>query len=206
MKKQIILSIKFVIFLVVILVIVDGIIGFGIRQNTTSVFAKPIKICNNINAPSIAIFSSSVGEMGYDCDIIESTLHQTAYNFSLNGTRFLQYKGLIDELSNSSKNTKIVVLSEAIFSFEKLKAVNEIERFLPCISNNNVYKSLHNIQPDLTFKCRYIPFYKYIAASSNYYLNSFIGLKNFISHKKNIDSLKGQTRVYRNWEADQDTI
>ncbi len=206
MKKQFVISIKFVAILVIVLIIADGFISYGIKKNATNVFAKPNKICNNIDLPQIAVFSSSVGEMGYDCNVIANAANKSVYNFSLNGTRFMQYKGLIDELNRISKTTEIVVLSEAFFTFKKSNSINNIERYLPCISNDNIYNSLHNLQPDLSFKCRYVPFYKYIVASNNYYLQSFIGWKNYLTHKKSIDSLKGQTKVYRNWEADQDSI
>lgn len=206
MKKYILTAIKFITILLAILCLIDVALNFGINKNKTCVFAKPNKICRNDDLPQIAIFSSSVGEMGYDCNVLENITHKSVYNFSLTGARFLQYKGMVDELNAVSNKTEIVVLSESIFSFEKLKAINDIERFLPCISNNNVYKSLYKLQPELSFKCRYIPFYKYIVASNNYYLQSMIGWKNYLAHKKNIDSLKGQTKIYRNWEADQDNI
>lgn len=177
-----------------------------LKKNTTSVFSKPLKICNHTHLPQIAIFGSSVSEVGFDCDVIASATQKTVYNFSLNGTRFLQCKGLIDELSATSPNTTTVILCESIFSFKKLDAVNDIERFLPCIFNKNVYQSLYNLQPELTFKCRYVPFYKYIVASNNYYAQSIIGWKNFIKHYNPVDSLNGQVRVYRNWAADQDSI
>lgn len=206
MSKQIIISIKFIALLFALLLLVSFALDFGINKNTTSVFAKPNKICTNNGLPQIAVFSSSVGEMGYDCGIIENVIHKSVYNFSLTGTRFMQYKGLIEALNEVSKNTEIVVLSESIFSFEKLNAINDIERFLPCITNDYVYEGLYNLQPNLVFKCRYIPFYKYVVAGNNYYLQSLLGWKNYLTHKKNVDSLRGQTRVYRNWEADQDSI
>ena len=156
--------------------------------------------------PQIAFFGSSVGEMGFDCRTIERITKKSAYNFSLTGTNFSQYEGLINAVNIPNNNVKVVVLAETIFSFNKINAITDIERYLPNISNKAIYQNLYNIQPDLAFKCRYIPFYKYITVSNKYYVQSIVGFKNWWQHKQLTDTLLGQIAVERKWEADQDSI
>lgn len=206
MKKQVYISIKFILILVVILTAIDWFIGFGLKKNNKGYYGKINKIIQKKSLPEVAFFSSSVGEMGFDCKVLEKELNKSVYNFSFAGTTFIQYKGLFDEINQPNNNTKVVVLGETIFSLNKMDALTEIERFLPYIQNENVYNSLYEIQPDLAFKSRYVPFYKYIAVSGTYYKQSLMGWKNFITKKSNRDSLMGQTVVTRKWEADQDSI
>lgn len=205
MAKHFYTSLKFIAFVLSVLILIDWLCSFGIKKNSIGIFYKPLKICTKNNIPAIAVFGSSVGEMGVDCNVLEEKTNLTAYNFSFNGTRFSLYNGLINEIKDNNES-KLVVLCETYFSFEKIDAVTNIERFLPCIQNENVYKSLYEMQPYLAFKCRYVPFYKYVTVTGNYYWQSLIGLRNYLTKRPFIDSLKGQTRVYRGWEKDQDSV
>jgi len=206
MQRSFYKSIKFIIILLLILSAIDLFITAGLRKNKTRYFGKLNKICNKDSLPQIAIFGSSVGEMGFDCKIIQSSLNKSTYNFSLTGTRFMQYRSLINEINKPKNNVEIVVLSEVIFSLQEVKAITEIGRFMPYISNKNIYNSLYRIQPDLTFKSRYIPFYKYIAVTPDYYIQSFVGWKSSFINKQLTDTMLGQIAVNRKWEADQDSL
>ncbi len=205
MKKEIYSTLKFIIIFIVILTSIDLLLTEGLKKNKTGYYGKVNKIFKNDSLPQVAIFSSSVGEMGFDCSVLSPKLKKSVYNFSLSGTRFMQYKSMIDEVNTIQNNIEYVVLAEAIFSLEKISALTELERFLPYITNENIYSSFYTIQPDLVFKARYIPFYKYIAVSNQYYLQSALGWKKSFK-KQNNDTLLGQIKVTRNWEADQDTI
>ncbi|MFY7965519.1 MAG: hypothetical protein ACOVO1_11515 [Chitinophagaceae bacterium] len=206
MQKQLYGILKFIGILLLILFCIDTFFTSGLKKNNTKYFGKLNKICKKDSLPQIAVFSSSVGEMGFNCRVLQSKLNKSAYNFSLSGTRFMQYKGLINEINDQKNNVEIVVMAEVIFSLEKMDAITDIGRFMPYISNENIYKSLHDIQPDLAFKSRYIPFYKYIAVSPDYYLQSVVGWKSSLQKKKPVDTLLGQIAVNRKWEADQDSI
>lgn len=206
MKKQLIFCVKFLVLLIAILYVIDFTITAGLKNNQKGYYGKMRKICKNENLPRVAIFSSSVGEMGFDCKVLEKETNKSWYNFSLSGTTFKQYVGLIHEVNKPDNNIGTVVLGEVIFTFQDNPAINELERYLPYIDNDNVYKSLYSVQPDLAFKSRHIPFYKYIATSKEYYYNSLQGLKSLVFRKKNTDSLLGQIRVNRTWEKDQDSI
>lgn len=200
---------RLVIFCIVGLLVLftfDWIITFGVLRSDKKQLGKVNKICAHTNEPDIAIFGSSVGEVGVNASLIAQKTKQSVYNYSLDGTPFIQYQGLLDEFNQNNKNTSTVILTETYFSLSDIKAIAEIERYIPNISNDNVYRSLHKIQPDLTWKCRYIPFYKYIAVSHTYYMNAFYGYKSILKNTKEVDSLFGYTPVFRGWEADQDEL
>ena len=206
MKKNFYLSIKFIVILLLLLTAIDWVITTGLKNNRTRYYGKLNKICQKEDLPQIAIFGSSVGEMGFDARLIQSKTGKSTYNFSLTGTKFVQYRSLIDEINEPKNNIETVVIADVVMLFQKASGLTEIQRYLPYISNNNIYNSLYPIQPDLVFKARYIPFYKYIATTEQYFLQSSIGWKNLITNKKNTDSLLGQIAVKRGWEADLDSI
>jgi hypothetical protein len=187
---------------IVFMSVVCFVIDFGVKHSDDAQLGKINRLANHGVDPQIIAFGSSAGEVSIDPDIIESGTGLTCFNSCINGTRFLQYEGLINEFDEYSKNNKIVILSEAYFSFEKISALASIEQYLPHLSNTNVYHSLFMVQPDLTWKCRYIPFYKYIAVSHTYYKNSVIGWKNFLYHREPTGG--GYFPVNRGWEPDAD--
>lgn len=206
MKKELYTNLKFILIFLVILTGIDLFLTAGLKKNTTGYYGKVNKIFKKDNLPQLAIFSSSVGEMGFDCSVLSTKVKKSCYNFSLSGTRFMQYKSLIDEINTTQNDIEYVVLAEAIFSLEKISALTELERFLPYLENENIYNNFSNVQPDLVFKSRYIPFYKYITVSSKYYIQSCVGWKKSFQKRNNNDTLLGQIKVNRKWESDQDTI
>jgi|GEM_PF-1295111 len=177
----------------------------GVSKSAKGQLGKVNRICNHENTPAIAIFGSSVGEVGINAPLLQAQTGLSVFNFSIDGTRFQQYKGLIDEFASNNNTTKFVVLTETYFSFAKVDALTEPERYLANISNNNVYKSLYSIQPDMIWKSRYVPFYKYTLVSHTFYMAAMDGWKRRFKNT-GTDSLAGYTPVYRNWEADQDSI
>ena len=203
-KKSIIQLIFFLIVLIIIGLLLDFIIEKGVKRSEISWTGKVNKICSQINEPQIAIFGSSVGEVGISPIILSQQLKKSAYNFSIDGTPFIQYEGLIKEFLNKNEKTEIVVLAEAYFSLSSKNEITEIQRYLANINNDNVYNSLFFIQPDLAWKCRHLPLYKYITTDHTYFMNAFDGYKRYFSGNELIDSNFGQRPVDRNWEVDED--
>ncbi|MCA0447483.1 MAG: hypothetical protein LCH54_14775 [Bacteroidetes bacterium] len=187
-----------------ILFLVDTIISFGVSKSEFREIGKINKIIRHLELPEIAIFGSSVSKVGVNSPLIQRETGFSVYNFSLDGTRFMQYKGLISELNTQNETTKVVILAETYFSFSQVKALTTFENYLPAIGKDNIYEPLYEIQPDLVWRCRYIPFYKYTFVPHTYYLSSFDGWKSFFSNSHSVDSLLGFGPVYRTWEPDQD--
>ena len=203
-KKTIRQLLHFLIGLIVIGFILDFVIEFGVKRSEISWTGKINKICSRKNVPQIAIFGSSVGEVGVSPLVLNQKLKKNAYNFSIDGTPFIQYEGLIKEFLNKNEKTEIIVLAEAYFSLSPKNEITEIQRYLANINNDNVYNSLFYIQPDLAWKCRHLPLYKYIATDHTYFMNAFDGYKHYFSGNQLIDSNYGQRPVDRDWEVDED--
>jgi hypothetical protein len=197
---------KFSFILILILTLLSFAIDFGTKNSTDTQTGKINIIMNHKIDPDIIVFGSSVGEVGLNSNLLSAQKGLTVYNCSIDGTPYIQYKGLIDEFNNYSKKNRYVVFMESYFSFEKIYAVYNAERYIAWIHNTNIFNSLYYMQPDLIWKCRYIPFYKYVVTTHVYYKNSLVGFKNYFGNRNYSDSLNGQIPVYRKWESDQDEI
>jgi len=182
---------------------ISWLIDFGVKHSDVEQTGKVNKIINHNIDPGIIVFGSSASEVGLSAPIIQARTHMTAYNCSMNGTRFMQYKGLIDEFGSYSKANKYVILVETYFSFEKTDALAFPDRYLAQINNQRLFNSLYCIQPGLAWKCRYVPFYKYVAASHIYYKNAVSGWKNFLKRGQ-ADTSLGYAPVDSDWQTDAD--
>jgi hypothetical protein len=202
-NSNFVLLLKFSVVGSILLFIFSFCIDYGVKHSTDTQTGKVNKIINHSIDPATIIFGSSVSEVGFNTALLQQATGGAVYNCSVNGTPFSQYKVLIDEFASYSKNNKYVILSEAYFSFEKFNVITFPERYFAHISNDNFYATLSNIQPELLWKCRYIPFYKLVAINHNYYKNAMLGWKN-IFKKSAPDSSNGFLPVDRNWELDAD--
>ena len=187
-----------------ILFVVNFLLQYGIKSIRVDQIGKINAIAAHDIDPEIAIFGSSVSEVGISPDEIQKSTGLSCFNFSLNGTSFYQYRGLIDEFTMYSKVNKVVVFAEAYFSFSKRNAIMSPDHYLAQLANDRIRKPLGQIDPDLILKTHYVPFYRFIAASHIYYKYAVKGIINKLKGKKDQPNLNGFTPVDRSWEADAD--
>lgn len=188
----------------VLLSVIQYIINFGVKHCKKDQIGKVNQIMSHQIDPQIICFGSSVGEVGFNSRIISEKLGKSVFNSSIDGTSYIQYKGIIEEFANYSNNNELIVFMESYFTFQNPKQVSSLERYIAHLDNENLYQSLANQQPDLLWKCKYVPFYQFIPVTHVYYKNSMKGWLSFINGKKDMDSLLGYTPVHRTWEVDQD--
>ncbi len=201
-------SIKKITFFIITGFILLGVfqylINFGVRKCKKDQIGKVNQLMGHQINPQIICFGSSVGEVGFNSRIISSKLNKSVYNCSIDGTSYIQYKGLIDEFASNSNKNELIIYMESYFTFQNPKKVSSLERYIAHLNNVKLFHSLENLQPDLLKKCKYVPFYQFIPVTHAYYKNSLKGWNSFINGFIEVDSLLGQTPVYRSWEADQD--
>jgi hypothetical protein len=194
----------FIVIGLVLLCVIQFLINFGVKRCQKDQIGKVNQIMNHQINPQIICFGSSVGEVGFNSRIVSKKLIKTVYNCSIDGTSYIQYKGLIEEYVNYTNDNELIIFMESYFTFQNPKQVASLERYIAHIDNRNIYQSLANQQPELLWKCRYVPFYQFIPVSHVFYKNVIKGWLTYIKGTNEIDSLMGQTPVYRAWEADQD--
>ena len=205
-KKHWRIALLFVFPLVFVLYCAERVIDAGVRNSDYRHFQKVNLIVSKGVNPEIAVFGSSVGEVGIDIPVLEKITGMSAYNFSIDGTRFMQYRGLIREFNKLSDSGKAVVFAETFFTLEPIDRLTEVDRYVAHIRNKNIYNSLLTIQPGLVRKIRYVPFYKFIVMNHTYYWASVKGWMNKLGIKKEHqqDSLKGFTPRKESWDINLD--
>lgn len=180
------------------------ILDFGVKSVRIDQIGKINAIAEHEIDTEIALFGSSVSEVGIDPSIIEKCTRLKCFNFSLNGTSFYQYRGLIDEFASYTKLNKVVVFSETYFSFSKRDVLMSPDIYLAQLSKEHIRNPLEQIDPVLIRKSYYIPFYRFVAASHIYYKYAAKGILHRVQGKIDKPNLKGFTPVRRNWEVDAD--
>lgn len=196
----------FALILIAALAVIQAVIDYGVRNSPYSYYAKVNMIANHKVDPKIAFFGSSVGEVAFDAPLIEQKTNLPSYNFCIDGTRFIQYNGLVREFNTYSKNCELVVFAETFFSLSKVDQLTEVDRFLAHLDNPSIYASLHSVQPDLMWKLKYVPFYKFVVINHGYYKAAALGLANSFSSADAADPLKGYTPKDRSWERGLDDL
>lgn len=206
MRKNLQRILLFWLLLGVLLFGIDYIIQAGVRNCTYAQYNKVNIIAGHKVNPHIAIFGSSVGEVGVNTRMISDSMNALAYNFSIDGTRYMQYKGLISELNHYADSCKMVIFVENFFTLTPIHQLTEVDRYIAHINNNRIYESLYQIQPDLVWKLRYVPFYKLIAMKHSYYKAALGGLKNLKNGMTLTDPYLGFTPRDISWQADMDSL
>jgi hypothetical protein len=204
-KANVYTVIKFIAGFILLIFGFSYIVDFGVRKSESDQLGKVNRIAEHKVDPDLIVFGSSVGEVGINTPLLSKELKVSAFNCSIDGTRFQQYQGLMKEFLSYSTKNKIVCLVETYFSFEPVDALTSIERYTAQLCKDSIFKPLYAIQPDLAWKSRYVPLYKYIPASNVYYKNALIGWKNFLGYGEK-DTLLGYTPIYQNWQRDADSI
>ncbi len=190
--------------LLLILFFVDFMITTGLKSSDMRDMNRVNKAANKEYVPQIAVFGSSVSEMGIKSYRIQQQTGLSVFNFSFSGTRYIQYRGLIRKLNAEKEGTRIVILAETYFSFTTVKALTAFENYLPYLTDERIYNPLYQIQPELVWKSKWVPFYKFAWVPHTYYLYSLNGWSRILNPDTRVDTLLGWTPVNRGWEVDQD--
>jgi hypothetical protein len=185
---------------------IEYVIQLGVRNSPYAQYAKVNMVAGHKAKPQIAIFGSSVGEVGVNARMISDTLNASAYNLSIDGTRFMQYKGLINELNEFDDSCKLVIFAENFFTLTPINQLTEVDRYIAHMNNDHIYESLYQIQPELVWKLRNVPFYKLIAMKHSYIKAAVSGLKALKNGQQINDPYLGYTPRNMTWQADMDSL
>ncbi len=200
MNREIKKIFRFIFPLLILLFGLNWLLIFGARNSRNSWFGKVNQIANCELDPEIMIFGPSVSEVGVDPRILNFRTNYSVYNCSIDGTRYIQLKGIMDQFNSYSKNNKIIVLMETLFTFEPVFGVFELQRYLGQINKDKIFEPLYEIQPDLLWKAKYVPFYNFIIANQGFYKQAWLGYKN-ICVSESIDTLYGYTPVEKDFDG-----
>jgi hypothetical protein len=184
----------------------SALVDKGVRHSSTLGFEKVNRILVSHIDPDIISFGSSSGERGFNCRFMSAALGISAYNSCMAGTDFNQIKCLIRSYNSYSSKKSTVLLFETFSSLHHMQAIASVERFAAHLDNRFVYHDLYNIDPELTWRSRYIPLYKSTVVDHTYYGAAIGGWENLLFHRSSPDTLLGFLPNYRGWPADEDAV
>lgn len=181
-----------------------GLLAFGVSHSNNAQTAKVNLIMQHKLDPQIIIFGSSVAEVGFNSNLISKITQKSVYNAAIDGTRFDQYRYLIDELIDYSKNTEIIALGLSFFSLSPADKLTEPSRFYAYLDQEPIKDMFYDHDKTEYYKLKYLPFYTFSQYKHTYYKNSFIGFYNSLKHKKlAADSLNGFVPHYSSWYGNE---
>lgn len=190
--KSIVRVALFTIVFIVICFITSEILKTGVRKVKTGEAGKVNKIVTHEIDPEIVIFGGSTALSQFDPQIIQALTNFDTYNLGLEGLCYSQYKGLLREFCSYSKNCKYLILVPFPPPEGELHTRNKLfepYKFYANVNNENIYESLHDIQPELLYKIRNIPFYEMTVFNYDFVSLSYSGwIQYFNNIKDNQDN------------------
>ncbi|MCF1190795.1 hypothetical protein LRR18_04290 [Mangrovimonas sp. AS39] len=200
MKKKIVLhTIGFIAVVFLVLLIFEKTLSFFVSKSTDSQTGKVNLVLGHNVDPEVAIFGSSVAEVGFDANFLAENLNASVYNLAIDGTPILKSEFLIEEFVNYSENCKSIVIGLAFFSFSEQKGIVEPSRYIAHKSNRFLKDNIRKVAPDLYKKLYYRPFYSIVLSDKTYYKNAMLGLKSLMAGQSNADPLKGFVPHYETY-------
>jgi hypothetical protein len=151
--------------------------------------------------PELAIFGASNGLSDLDAPALEKATGESTFNFSMDGTPFLQYQVLIRELVASYPRCRHVVLAETFMTFMGLSSLRTPAKYLPWLGRESVYPVFAEIDPALAWKARYVPFYSFVVADQDYYKASLRGYLTLLGRPPANSEVQGYAARNVTWEA-----
>jgi len=184
----------------ILMIIIKSFIAFGVKHSNNAQTSKVNLIMQQKIDPQIIIFGSSVAEVGYNSNLISKLTNKTAYNSSIDGTRFEQYKYLIEKFLSYSNKSEYIILGLSFFSLTPMEELTQPSRFYAYFNEYPINILFKQYDKNEYYKMKYLPFYPYSQYTHTYYKNFLIGLKNVINNYQiKPDSLNGFTPHYSAW-------
>ena len=168
-------GVRFVVPLVAALAAISQAVRYGAMHSSINQSGKVNLLMQHRIDPELAIFGASNALTGLDAPAIEQATGETTFNFSMDGTPFVQYQALVRELAGYSTHCRHVVLAETFMTFIGLPALNNPGKYLPYLGSESIYPVFHEIDPKLAWRAKYVPFYSFIVADQAYYKTSLRG-------------------------------
>lgn len=168
-RKQLVLTSLFLFLLVSILLIINESIKFFASKSCVYEQSKINTIMSHCIDSEVMVFGSSVAFVHFNDSLISKICGIKTFNAGTDGANYQQCSGLIEEFISYTNECKYLVLAFTVHDYTKRTAIYEITRYLPHISNSNVYKSLNQIDFTTTFKARYVPGYAFTMYNNSFY-------------------------------------
>lgn len=131
------------------------------------------KIADKEIDTKITIWGASTAWVHFNPTLIQKETQKSTYNMGINGTPFMQYKGLLEHFIQYSEQSEYVVLALNINEFEDRGVLATPFLFYHHLDIPSLYSSFSTIDEVTSFKHRYIPFYDIASYDNRLYKRIF---------------------------------
>jgi hypothetical protein len=179
-------------------------LDFGARADQTGQSGKINRLMAHEIDPDLVIFGASNAFVDFDPDIIQKETGLSVFNMGIDGTPFVQNQALIREFADYTKNCKYVVMAGSFISFKERAALKSPGKYYPHFHKPYVFNTFRKIDPDLSLKLRYVPFYKFVAYDEAFYKSVAKGYAQLAGMKVQDPERKGFLPKKEKWNKNLD--
>ena len=170
MNKDLVKSIVFTVAFIASVLSIEKAIDYVYNNKTT---VKINLLLEHKIDKDVMIWGSSVAMAHIDPKVIQQYTALSAYNMGWPGVFFVQYNSMIKEYLTYQKKCKCMIIACDFDNLGKNQLITRPDLFVSHLSNDYVYESLHDIEPDKMFKAKYVPGYKLGLLSKGFYNTLF---------------------------------
>ncbi len=186
---------KYSLFLFILLALLYG-IQFAIDQAYKHRCTDKVSLLmkHQVDA-QLMVFGSSVAYVQFDAAVIGQETGLSAYNMGWDGVFFVQYNGIIKEFLSYETQCKYLVIACDFDNLGKNNLITRPDMYYAYMKNDNIYQSLHDIEPAKMFKAKYLPGYRFTILGKTFY-------NHFLNGKKDDSEINGFRPRYVPWTGD----
>ena len=138
----------------------DHFINSKVRKLENGEFGKINSIMIHALDEPVMIWGASTALVHFNPRIIQDSLKMGVYNMGVDGTNIDQYYGLLKEYLDYSENCKyLAIVIDIHGGLVDRGALYNVHLWAAHLRNRNVYESFIDVDPWLTLKSRWVPFY-----------------------------------------------
>jgi hypothetical protein len=187
--------------LVVILVFVlNAMINSGLRRLKTSQFGVSNKIVQGKINADIVITGSSRAVSHYDPRLIESATGHSAFNLGRNGSQTDMQLAVLKTYLKHNRKPEVIIQNLDAFSFVMTREVYDPAQYVPYLDEDDLYRALHQINPVVWRKNKYLPLYGYVVEDTRF--SWILGLRGFFGWSPHEDCFLGFNPRAGHWTDD----
>ena len=126
----------------------------------TGTIGKINSVMNHDLDVELTIWGASTAYVNFNPQILIDSLGYSSFNMGIDGTSIDQYNGLLEEYLSYSTNSKYVIITFDVHGgLVNRSRLYHLHNWLHHVKNETIYDCLSDVDPDLMFKVKHVPFY-----------------------------------------------
>jgi len=162
---------------IALILAMNALVGMGLRRVKTSSYGAWNEVMQGRVNADVIISGSSRAAYQTDPRVIEKVIDLSVFNLGRTGSQTDVQLAVLNAYLEHNRKPRLILHSLDSFSFVKTHEIFDPALYVPYLGDNEIYKPLHRIYPDLA-KSRYIPLYGYVVEDMDF--TWLMGLKGLV--------------------------